>query len=81
MYFTQFQDFDPYKKCKTCKNASFDRSFISPLFSNSTDKITKACIANVNLVSLLITGHYKKQWREVNWTQKETPSLAFCITF
>ena len=36
------------------------RSFISPLFSNSTDKITKAFIANVNLVYLLITGHYKK---------------------
>ena len=27
------------------------------MFSNSTDKITKAFIANVNLVYLLITGH------------------------
>ena len=26
----------------------------------STDKITKAFIANANLVSLLITGHHKK---------------------
>ena len=28
------------------------------LFSNSTGKITKVFITNVNLVSLLITGHY-----------------------
>ena len=26
----------------------------------STDKITKAFIANANMVSLLITGHHKK---------------------
>ena len=27
MYFTKFQDFDPYGKSKTCKSASFDRTF------------------------------------------------------
>ena len=38
------------------------------IFQYSTDKITNAFIANANLALLLITGHYKKKWREVNWT-------------
>ena len=39
----------------------------------------KSFIANVNLVSLLTTGHYKKKGREVNWTRRETPTLTFWI--
>ena len=40
----------------------FMTPFITPLFAGitSTDKITKAFIANTNLVSLLITGYKKK---------------------
>ena len=40
MYFTQFQDFDPYKMYKTCKKC------ISEFANIVTDKITKAFIVN-----------------------------------
>ena len=52
--------------CKT--DASFDHFFFTFIFQYSTDKITNSFIANANLALLLITGHYKKTWREVNWT-------------
>ena len=38
MYFTQFQDFDPLGKSKTCKNASFDCTSIS---------LTLVCLCNM----------------------------------
>ena len=37
------------------------------IFQYSTDKINNAFIANANLALLLmITGNYRKKWREVN---------------
>ena len=52
MYFTQFQDFDPLGKSKTCKNASFDLKtkmcFFFQLFST----------IKVNLVAEIMQSVY-----------------------